>query len=217
MSLTNGDGTPQIVRYVDEHGIDRISSDPNALIRYASQALRFGEHGLFELLPAAIDRIIEKKVWLQRDPPLKDFGQLALHPTGLGIKNDRGLALLRAAMEIKGRHIGPWTDVLAAVEQAVKAFMVEAEQSVGYIRNHPEEFKEHITYLPSSSSYDHRLLDLRRKDAVVFRQVASGKKPIREALARHTKVSRLSRMKSAWQGASEDERREFLAWLKKEC
>jgi len=216
MTLTNRDGTPQIVRYVDEHGVDRISADPNALIRYASQALRFGEHGLFELLPAAIDRIIEHKAWRDRDPPLKDFGQLALHPTGLGIKNDRGLALLRAAMDVQGRHVGPWADVLAAVEQAVKAFMVEAEHSVSYIRSHPEEFKEQITYLPSNSSYDHRLLDLRRKDAVVFRQVASGKKPIREVLARPAKANRLGRMKSAWQGASEDERREFLAWLKKE-
>jgi len=216
MSLTNRDGTPQIVRYVDEHGIDRIAADPNALIRYASQALRFGEHGLFELLPAAIDRIIEHKVWRDRDPPLKDFGQLALHPTGLGIKNDRGLALLRATMDVQGRHIGPWADVLAAVEQAVKAFLVEAEHPVSYIRSHPEEFKDQITYLPSSSSYDHRLLDLRRKDAVMFRQVASGKKPIREALARPARQNRLSRMKSAWQGASESEQREFLAWLKKE-
>jgi len=215
-SLTNRDGTPQIVRYVDQHGLERIATDTDSLVRYASQALRFAENGLFELLPAALDRIIERKGWKDRDPPLKDFGQLALHPSGLGIANDRSLALLRAAMDVTGRHVGPWADVLAAVEQSVKTLVVESEHSTAYIRKHPDQFRDRVTYTPRVTSLDHRLLDLRRKHAVTFRQVISGKKALRQALqetSQRPQPSRVTRMKSAWKGASEKERREFLAWL----
>lgn len=208
--------TPNIIKYVDQSGLEKIGADPDTLVRFASEALRFGEHSFFEVLPAALDRIIELQAWKQRDPPLRDFGQLALQPTGLGIRSDRGLALLRSAMDVKGRHLEAWSQVLDEVEKAVKSVVTESGKTLAYIRTHAEEFPNVLTYSPSSASFDHRLLDLRRTDKVTFKQVASGKKPVSEAIKRKTpNANYVTRLKSAWKGASEEEKRMFRNWLKK--
>ena len=214
--LTNTDGTPHIVQYVGEHGLEEIGSDSASLIRFAAQSLRFGEHSLFGVLPEAVDRIIERKAWREREPALADFGVLALHPSGLAITNDQGLALLRAALDIKGRHVEAWADVLAAVDAAVKTYAAGTKHSVSYLREHKAEFPDVLTYAPGNGSFDRRLLNLRSTDKVTFRQVVQGEKSINDVLRRPKTLgpaNPLVRIKSAWRGASDAERRQFLSWL----
>lgn len=214
--LTSKDGVPKIVRLVNERGLEKVATDAESLIRFASEAIRYGEHSLFEVLPAAIDRMIERRVWKERDPPFANFGQMALHPSGLGVTNNRSLALLRAAMDAQGKHIAAWADVLAAVDSAVQTTIRTSGKTASYMRKHPEEFEDKLTFVPSKSSADHHLLDLRQTDRTTFNQVVKGQTSLAKVIKERRPVrpdARLLRMKSAWQTASRAERKRFLAWL----
>ena len=215
-ALTAKDGTPRIVRLVNERGLEAVAIDADSLLRYGFEALRFGEQSLFNVLPAALDRMIERKLWRERDPPFKDFGQMALSPAGLGVANNRSLALLRSAMDAQGRHIEQWADVLAAVEQAVKVHVAEANKSAAYLRAHPGEFPDRLSYVPGMASFDHNLLDLRRTDRTTFRQIVKGETSVAKVVKERRKPNpeaRLARMQSAWKTASKTERKRFLSWI----
>lgn len=215
-TLTSKDGVPRIVRLVDERGLEKVAVDADTLLRYGYEALRFGEQSLFGALPAALDRMIERKIWKEREPPFRDFGQMALAPTGLGVTNNRGLSLLRAAMDVEGRHIEAWADVLAAVEQAVKVQVAETGKSSAYMRAHPDEFGALLSYAPGKSSYDHNLLDLRRTDRTTFRQVVKGETTVGKIVRARRKPNpeaRFARMQSTWKTASKAERKRFLSWI----
>jgi hypothetical protein len=215
-TLTNRDGVPQIVRLVDERGLDKVGVDADSLIRFASEAIRYGEHSLFNLLPAAIDRMIERKAWKERDPPFADFGQMALHPSGLGATNNRALALLRASMDIQGRHVEAWADVLAAVDKSVKTYLKESGVTLAQMRKDPERYADTLSYVPGKSSADHHLLDLRQTDRTTFRQVVKGQTTLAKVVKERRPVkpdARLVRIKSAWKGATKTDQKKFLAWL----
>jgi hypothetical protein len=214
--LTTKDGVPQIVRLVDEHGLDKVGIDADSLIRFASEAIRYGEHSLFNLLPAAIDRMIERKAWKERDPPFADFGQMALHPSGLGVTNNRALALLKASMDVQGRHLEAWADVLAAVDKSVKTYLKESGVTLAEIRKNPEKYADTLSYSPSAASADSQLLNLRQTDRTTFRQVVKGQTTLAKVVKERKPVkpdARFIRMKSAWSDASKAERKKFLAWL----
>jgi len=120
-------GTPQAVRIVDEHGVDAVGASGDTLVRFVQQALNFGEHQLFNQMPRALDQVIDRQLWRERDKQFATFGEFALAPppSGLGIHNDRTLVLLKAAMDHKGNHIEEWSDVLVEVEKAVKIKQIE--------------------------------------------------------------------------------------------
>ena len=215
-ALTNRDGVPQIVRLVDERGLEKVAVDADSLLRFASEAIRYGEHSLFNLLPAAIDRMIERKVWKERDPPFADFGQMALHPSGLGVTNNRALALLRASMDVHGRHVEAWAGVLAAVDAAVKTYIKETGVTIAQMRRNPDEYGDKLSYSPGKASADFQLLSLRQTDRTTFRQVVKGQTTLAKIVKERRPVrpdAQLIRIKSAWSGASKSDKKRSLDWL----
>jgi hypothetical protein len=73
------------------------------------------------------DQVIERRLWRERDKPFATFGEFALAPppSGLGVYNDRALALLKAALDHKGTHVEEWSDVLVEVEKAITVRQIE--------------------------------------------------------------------------------------------
>src|SRR5262249_19662507 len=118
--------------------------------------------------------------------------------------------------EIDGRHVEAWADVLAAVQGAVKVHVRETGKSAAYMRKHPDEFGDRLSYEPGEKSVDGQLLNLRETDRTTSRQVAGGHTTLRNAIrARQTPKpgARLERMKASWNKASSAERKRFLTWL----
>lgn len=204
-------GTPQAVRVVDEHGIETVSASGDTLVRFVQQALNFGEHQLFDQMPRALDQVIERGLWKKRDKLFTTFGEFALSPppSGLGVHNDRTLALLKAALDYKGKHVEEWSDVLVEVEKAIKVRQIEHISS-------DDKFKAR-----DKKSIDGTLLMLRKErgNATTFKRIKAGKVSVTE-IARERGVLQqraLTRyLKPGWRTASEEERREFIAWLMKE-
>ncbi|KUO64481.1 MAG: hypothetical protein APF80_04780 [Alphaproteobacteria bacterium BRH_c36] len=213
-TLANGAGTPHTVRIIDEHGLEQVSASGDTLVRFVQQALNFGEHQLFEQLPRALDQIIAQKLWRGREKAFKTFGVFALSPppSGLGIHNDRTLALLKAAMDHRGKHVEEWSDVLVAVDTAVKIRQIEHEPANGATA----KFKA-----PSKRSFDAALLTLRkdRKSATTFKRIKSGKTTV-TAAAREKGVEMQGALtkylKPGWRAAGDDERRQFVEWLRQD-
>jgi hypothetical protein len=209
------ESTPQAVRIVDEHGLESVGAGGDTLVRFVQQALNFGEHQLFDQMPRALDQIIERGLWKDRDRRFTTFGEFALAPppSGLGVHNDRTLALLKAAMEHKDKHIEEWSDVLVEVEKAVKVRQIEHMPTDADVRR----FRS-----PGKQSIDGTLLTLRKErgSTTTFKRIKTGKVTVRE-IARERGVlpqGPLTRhLKPGWRAASEDERRQFIQWLREEA
>jgi hypothetical protein len=207
-------GAPQTVVVADEHGIESIGANGETLIRFVQQALNFGEHQLFDQMPRALDQVIERGLWKNRERQFTTFGQFALSPppSGLGVHNDRTLALLKAALDHKGQHIEEWSDVLIEVEKAIKIRQIEHDPVV----NETRKFRS-----PSKKSVDGALLRLRKErgSATTFKRIKAGEVTVTE-IARERGVlpqGALTRyLKPGWRTASEDERRQFIEWLRQE-
>ena len=206
--------TPHAVRIVDQHGIEAVGASGDTLVRFVQQALNFGEHQLFDQMPRALDQVIERELWKSRDKEFATFGQFALTPppSGLGVHNDRTLALLKAAMDHKGNHVEEWSDVLVEVEKAVKIRQLE----------HVSSDAEAPKFRPRhAKSIDGALLTLRKErgSATIFKRIRSGKVSITEVARERGMLPQqpLSRyLKPGWRTASEDERRAFIDWLRQE-
>lgn len=207
-------GTPQAVRIVDEHGVEAVGASGDTLVRFVQQALNFGEHQLFDQMPRALDQVIDRELWKNRDKRFATFGEFALAPppSGLGIYNDRTLALLKAALDHKGKHIEEWSDVLVEVEKVAKIRLIE--------HTPPADARKFRS--PGKQSIDGTLLTLRKErgSATTFKRIKSGKVTVTE-IARERGVlpqGALTRyLKPGWRTASEDERRQFIEWLKTEA
>ena len=207
--------TPHAVRIVDERGIEAVGASGDTLVRFVQQALNFGEHQLFDQMPRALNQVIERELWRSRDKEFATFGQFALAPppSGLGVHSDRTLALLKAAMDHKGKHIEEWSDVLVEVEKAVKVKQLEHVPSDAEAR----KFKSR-----HAKSIDGTLLTLRKErgSATVFKRIKAGKVSVTDVARERGMLPQrsLSRyLKPGWRTASEDERREFVDWLRQEC
>jgi hypothetical protein len=202
---------PQAVRIVDEHGLEAVGASGDTLVRFVQQALNFGEHQLFDQMPRALDQVIERGLWRERDKAFATFGEFALAPppSGLGIHNDRTLVLLKAALDHKGKHVEEWSDVLVEVEKATKVRQIEHVKPEDKFKNR------------GKNSVDGTLLMLRKErgSATTFKRIKAGKVTVTEiarargvrpqgALTRH--------LKPGWRIASEDERRHFIDWLRQE-
>ncbi|MEM8971978.1 MAG: hypothetical protein AAGD43_07955 [Pseudomonadota bacterium] len=207
----NGAGVPQTIRIIDEHGVEQVSASGDTLVRFVQQALNFGEHQLFEQMPKALDQIIAHKLWRGREKKFKSFGEFALSPppSGLGIHNDRTLALLKAAMDHRGEHVEEWSDVLVAVDAAIKIRQIEHDPMNGNDHFRP----------PSKRSVDGTLLMLRkdRANTTTFKRIKSGQATVTE-IARERGVdiqgALTKYLKPGWRAAGESERRQFIEWLK---
>jgi hypothetical protein len=166
------DSAPQAVRLVNKHGVEVIGAGGDTLVRFMQQALNFGEHQLFDQMPRALDQVIERGLWKERDKRFATFGEFALAPppSGLGVHNDRTLALLKAAMDHKDKHIEEWSDVLVEVEKAIKIRQIEHVSP-------DDRFKAR-----ARKSIDGTLLTLRkaRGSATTFKRIKAGKVTVTE-------------------------------------
>jgi hypothetical protein len=145
------------------------------------------------MLPTTIAQIIQHGVWKSRLRRFTTFGEYALDQTsdGLGIANNQQLWLLRCAMDVHGKHIAEWADVLAAVEESVKVYIKgEGLRVRDFASNSLEDLSRQecatpvarVTFLPSQSRHgDGHLIRLRRNKPELFDQVVSGRITITDA------------------------------------
>src|SRR5262245_55775656 len=204
------DSAPQAVRLVNKHGVEVVGASGDTIVRFVQQALNFGEHQLFDQMPRALDQVIERGLWREPDKSFATFGEFALAPppSGLGVHNDRTLALLKAAMDHKDKHIEEWSDVLLEVEKAIKIRQIEHVSSDSSFK--PRHRK----------SIDGTLLSLRKErgSATTFKRIKAGKATVTEVARERGVLPRaLTRyLKPGWRTASDDERRAFMEWLRQE-
>lgn len=217
--------TAKIVRLDDS----RARPSNRELHAAASIAIQKSNHLVFESLPSVIAQLIEHKVW--RDFEHKDFGSYALDATsnGLGVNTNQRLWILKCAMDVHGKHIKEWADVLQAVEKAVKLWAKEEGKTVrSFDGNSLEALAKdggpcgpHITYLPSRQKHeDGHLLRLRKNNPDVFKRVVSGELSMvdarREAGMKVDKVTNLGRAQSAVRKMTAKERRALLDWMREQ-
>jgi hypothetical protein len=204
------------------------------LHRRVGKAIFESDHIVFDSLPGLIAQIIENRVWetYKHD----NFAGYALDATsnGLGINSNQRLWLLRCAMDVHGKHIAEWADVLAKVEEMVKSTLKEDGGTVRALNGNSLEMlakdgvspDTRITYLPSrqTSGSDGALLRLRKNYPKTFKQVLAGKMTPRQGMVAARQAdgiktgnqSNLSRAQSAFRMMSKTERSEFIAWLSEE-
>jgi hypothetical protein len=171
-------------------GAETVRLGDDDLHRGARKGLHQGGHVVFGVLPRIIDRVIEHKVWKTRTKKFKNFGEYVLDQTseGLGIENNQLLWLLRCSLDVHGRHIKEWAEVLEEVEKAVRVWAKEEGKKIrGFNGNSLEQLSKacvqvstdkKITYLPSRAgqkNIDSRLVRLGRSDPESYRKVLSGK------------------------------------------
>lgn len=205
---------------------------PDYLHRRANEIL-FSSHGdVFSSLPMLLDQIIAQKVWVSRQKRFATFGEYALDQSsdGLNINNDQKLWILRCAMDVHGKHMAEWGDVLHEVEKAVRIYASETGRSIrSFNGNSLETLAKNvvtshhaITYLPSmhkgDGALDGHLIRIRKKSESVYKKVVKGGLSLvegREAAGlKVQKVTNLGRAQSAFEKMDDDERTTFLAWLR---
>lgn len=196
----------------------------------AAGLIQDSHRAVFSSLRHIIGRIIETKAWRARAIPFKTFGEYALSQTvdGLSVDSDDKLYLLRSAMDVHGKHMAEWGDVLAEVEKVVRIYAKEEGLAIrsfdgnsleSLAKNVDSSVRNAISYMPSrQKDIDGHLMRLRRADSSVYRKVVSGKMTVKEgrqaAGLKVQKVSNLGRAISAVKKMTDTERSEFMAWLK---
>jgi hypothetical protein len=210
-------------------GDGRVRLSDDELHKQACKAIWEGNHVVFESLPSLIARIIEHKTW--RSYQHKDFASYALDATsnGLGVNTNQRLWILRCSMDVQGKHIKEWADVLAKVETLVRLYAAEEGKSIRSFGGNSlealakvgEDISSRITYLPSrqgGTGTDCHLMRLRKKPDV-FKRVLSGELSMVEARRSAgipVKPTDTTRAKSLVRNMTAKERREFIAWLREE-
>lgn len=222
----------QIVKM--EGGKVRLSNED--LKRRAAKAIYEGDLLVFQGLPGLIAQIIEHRAW--EDFKHSNFADFALDHTsnGLGVNTDARLWLLKCAMHVHGEHLQEWTELLVKVDSMVKmAIKAEGgtirmlqgnslETLAKDVRNVPNGTGR-ITYLPSlSGATDRALVSLRRNHPDMFKRVLAGQIKPRQAIieVRRADGERVNhdkrplRVRSDFMLLSDDEKREFIKWLRSE-
>jgi hypothetical protein len=215
----------------------RLSDDE--LKRRISKAIYEGDIVVFQHLPGLVHQAIEYGTWKSFDHD--SFAEFALDATskGLGVNTNQRLWLLRCAMDVHGRHVEQWAEVLEKVETMVQQTAVEEGLSTGsrgpFNGNSLRELstsghnvmpEEKITYLPSraNNSTDAALVRLRKNHPDTYQRVINGEITARQGMlaARHAEGERVThdnhmgRAKSAFRNLSQVERDEFLTWVRNE-
>ena len=116
-------------------------------------------------------------------------------------------------MDVHGRHVEAWADVLAAVDAAVKTYIKETGVTLAQMRRNPDEHGGKLSYSPGKASADFQLLSLRQTDRTTFRQVVKGQTTLAKVVKERRPVrpdAQLMRIKSAWSGASKNDKKRFL-------
>ena len=187
--------TREITKLVSIDG-GKVRLSDSDLHRLACKAIWEFNDIVFESMPSLIAQIIENKAW--RNYQHKDFASYALDATsnGLGVNTNLRLWLLRCSLDVHGKHINEWAEVLAKVEEMVKLVPIKERGAIGgknggFNGNSLETLAkecgssntDRITYLPSrsGSNHDGHLVRLRKNKPDVFKRVVSGELSVVEA------------------------------------
>lgn len=201
------------------------------LHRAACKAIWESGRIVFESLPNLVGLIIKHKTWKSHGH--KSFADYALDTTskGLGINSNQRLWILRCSLDVEGKHITEWADVLAKVEEMVrvqaasentplKIYKGNSLKTLGKIDadQYPEA---KITYLPSMNrNTDGQLLRLLGSSKGTLRKVAKGglsfAEARKEAGIRPNTTPNPVRAKTCFRSMTREEREEFIDWLRDE-
>lgn len=143
-----------------------------------------GNHIVFESLPTVVAQIIEHKTW--KSYGKSNFADYVLDATsnGLGVNSNQRLWILRCSLDVHGKHIKEWADVLDRVEKMVRVQARESGdkirsfngQSLETLSKNVRDVAHKITYLPSRSGagVDRHVLNLRKNKPEIFKRVVKG-------------------------------------------
>jgi hypothetical protein len=183
----------ELVPAKNTRGAKSVRLSDDELHRAACECLHKADFHLFSMLPSVLAQIIEYKAWKSR-VGFRNFGEYALSHTseGLRITNNQRLWLLRCSLDVHGKHVKEWAEVLAEVEKAVKISVREEGWKVRDLSGNSLENlgkacadprTQKITYLPSRNrDIDGHLIRLRRNAPNVYRRVISGQITVREGV-----------------------------------
>jgi hypothetical protein len=220
-----------VVHTLNNRGFQTVRPSDDELHRAARKHLLEIGDALFGNLPGIIGQIIGHKVWKSRPAGFKNFAEYALAQTseGLNINNNQKLWMLRCSLDVTGKHIKEWAEVLEKVEEMVRlqiatdgskihdknGNLLETLAKIGTPASQPC-----ITYLPSrapGNNPDRSLVGLRKRNPDLFRQVAAGRMTLTDAKRATGQVrTHLNRAQSAFRSMTMAERREFIEWLRSE-
>jgi hypothetical protein len=222
-------------------GATTVRSSDDELHRAARKGLHSADHEVFGLLPATVAQIIKHGAWKTRGKKFETFGEYVLDQTsdGLGVSNNQQLWLLKCAMDVKGKHIGEWADVLIEVEKAVRVYAKENGRLLQTFAGNDLETLARatdpdvcaITYLPSRQSAspsnpngggggsDMSLVLLRRRHPDIAKRIARGEISLGQAkklVGIGGDSSRLAHARSYIRRMSPDELATLIAWMYEE-
>ncbi len=211
----------------------KVRASDDELHRAVSKAIWEGNHIVFESLPMMIGQIIEYQTW--KTYQHASFADYALCATtnGLGINTNYRLWMLRCAMDVHGKHVGLWAEIVGKIDDMVR---VQATSEGRTIRSHDGnslqtlaksvDIGSHgkITYLPSRQrgpgAIDGHLVRLRRNDPEAFGRLVRGEISLQDtrpaASVRKQGAVPLERLKSAYRALPPAAQQAFAQWLQKQ-
>lgn len=205
---------------------DSVQSPEEDLHAQANKYISEAHVLVFQTLPQIMAKIIEHKIWQEKNHA--NFGEYALNASsnGLSITNNHKLLLLKCAMDIDDRHAIEWGDLLNEVDNSVRNYAKDNKISVKDLRNNLNKLddkdaphKEAITYLPSrSKSSDSQLLKLRKENQEAYNDVVTGKITLKEAFPprQRKSIDPIELAKSKFNNLSETDREVFLKWIEQQ-
>jgi hypothetical protein len=182
-----------LVHTLNQRGFGTVRPSDDELHRSARKYLLETGDVLFGILPSVIGQIIEHKVWKSRGAGFKNFGEYALSQTsnGLNINNNQKLWMLRCALDVTGKHVKEWAEVLEEVEKTVKTQTIAGGGRLRDMHSNslkqlakipPHTGEQKISYLPSENTADGNLLRLRKNHPDLYRRVTAGQIKLRNAI-----------------------------------
>jgi hypothetical protein len=171
----------------------RVHLSDGQLHDAARAAVGKAETAVFVDLGSLIAEVVRRRLWERPPHHAPSFAAYVLSPTGLAIHSDQKLLLLRTVLDVGGRHIGLWAEVLAEVEAATRRrakreclpIRCFRGASLRKLARTPSPDGPGIRYLPSGqmgpSATDGNLVRLQRARPEVFARVVAGEVPLVEA------------------------------------
>jgi hypothetical protein len=178
------DAPPPLAGQRDEDDPTTGLSD-TALHRAARMAVTNAEKAIFTNLAGLISRVLDRKLWTRYG--FKTWATYALASgNGLGVNSNSRLWLLKCSLDVSGRHVKAWSEVLLQVEENVRIDARKQGIPVSALRGNSlrtlatrNDFADSaICYLPTGQSgagaSDGNLVRLRKKAPELFERVVAG-------------------------------------------
>jgi hypothetical protein len=174
----------------------RVELSDSELHRAARAAIGEADRIVFDDLASLLAEIIRRRLWERYG--FFSFASFSLASrNGLGITTNGRLWLLRCALDVHGKHMREWSDVLAQVEAMVRLEAKKAGRKLGSngpygantlsrLGRDPALATAPISYLPSQSrgpgALDGLLVRLRKKEPAMHERVIARELSLHDAV-----------------------------------